>query len=121
MVVNDVGGLTGDTFFRPAATLGFYPTLGPETLLIGTVDIGLQRYSSQSDVNYDDLRFRLGIRQGLFPRTYGQLMFSYQELFRPGPPKFRFFENMALSFTPGATGSIDPATGSRYLLPGTDK
>ncbi|MGF1570014.1 MAG: hypothetical protein ACFCVD_18415 [Nodosilinea sp.] len=111
LVVNDVGGLTGDTFFRPAVTLAFYPVVGPETVLIGTVDYAFQRYSSQSDVNYDDLRFRVGVRQGLFPRTYGQIAFSYQQLFRPGPSRVQFFDSKALSFTLGRRDPLTPRLG----------
>jgi hypothetical protein len=112
LAVNDVGGLTGDEFLRPGISFAFYPRLGPQTFLIGNADVGLQRYTTQSDVNYDDLRFRLGVRQGLFPRTYGQVMFTYQQLFRPGPPRFRFFENTAFSFT---LGRRDPLTNQLTL------
>ena len=112
LAVNDVGGLTGDEFLRPAISLTFYPPVGPRTILIGDMDVGLQRYTTRSDLNYDDLRFRLGVRQGLFPRTYGQLMFTYQQLFRPGSPRFRFFENTAFSFT---LGRRDPLTDQLSL------
>jgi hypothetical protein len=112
LAVNDVGGLTGDEFLRPGVSLAFYPPLGPQTFLIGNIDMGLQRYTTESDFNYDDLRFRIGVRQGLFPRTYGQLMFTYQQLFRPGPPRFRFFENAAFSFT---LGRRDPLTDQLTL------
>jgi hypothetical protein len=112
LAVNDVGGLTGDEFIRPGVSLAFYPPVGPQTFLIGNVDVGLQRYTTQSDLNYDDLRFRLGVRQGLFPRTYGQLLFTYQQLFRPGSPRFRFFENTAFSFT---LGRRDPLTDQLTL------
>jgi len=108
LVIDDVGNLTGDTFFRPSLTFEVYPTLGPETTLIGTIDAALQRYGSQSSVNYDDLRFRVGIRQGLSPRTYGQLTVSYQELFRPGPNRFRFFENTAIALTLGRRDPLTP-------------
>jgi len=112
LAVNDVGGLTGDEFIRPSISLAVYPPVGPQTFLIGNVDVGLQRYTTQSNINYDDLRFRLGVRQGLFPRTYGQLMFTYQQLFRPGSPRFRFFENTAFSFT---LGRRDPLTDQLTL------
>jgi hypothetical protein len=112
LAVNDVGGLTGDEFIRPSMSLAVYPPIGPQTFLIGNIDVGLQRYTTQSNINYDDLRFRLGVRQGLFPRTYGQLMFTYQQLFRPGSPRFRFFENTAFSFT---LGRRDPLTDQLTL------
>ena len=112
LAVNDVGGLTGDEFVRPGISLAFYPQIGPQTFLIGNIDVGLQRYTTRSDINYDDLRFRLGVRQGLFPRTYGQLMFTYQQLFRPGTNRYRFFENAAFSFT---LGRRDPLTDQLTL------
>jgi hypothetical protein len=112
LVLDEVGGLTGDEYLRPGLTFAVYPALGPQTLLIGSADISLQRYTTQSDVNYDDMRFRLGVRQTLFPRTYAQFIFSYQQLFRPGPPRLRFFENKAYGLT---IGRRDPIT-SRLVL-----
>jgi hypothetical protein len=112
LAVNDVGGLTGDEFFRPGVSLAFYPSVSPSTFLIGTVDYNLQRYTTQSEFNYDDLRLRLGLRQGLSQRTYGQLLFTYQQLFRPGSMRFRFFENTAFSLT---LGRRDPLTDQLTL------
>ena|GEM_PF-5463062 len=106
--VNDVGGLTGDTFLRPSLGFAVYPSLGPQTVFIGTADLGLQRYSSQSALNYDDLRFRVGVRQGITPRSYGQLALTYQELFRPGGNRGRFFKNTALGLTLGRRDPITP-------------
>ncbi|MGF1520064.1 MAG: hypothetical protein ACFCVB_20000 [Nodosilinea sp.] len=110
--VNDVGGLTGDTFLRPSLGFALYPSLGPQTVFIGTADLGLQRYGSQSGLNYDDLRFRVGVRQGLTPRSYGQLTFTYQELFRPGGNRGRFFKNTALGLT---LSRRDPITSKLVL------
>ncbi len=98
---NDVGGLTGDTFVRPSLSLVMYPSLGPQTTFIAIADVGLQRYVSQSSLNYDDLRFRVGVRQGLTPRSYGQVILGYQELFRPGFNRARFFKNTSLGLTLG--------------------
>ncbi|MBD1872272.1 hypothetical protein H6F75_02155 [Nodosilinea sp. FACHB-131] len=118
LAVNDVGGLTGDTFFRPSIGFGIYPSLGPQTALIATADYGLQRYGSQSSLNYDDLRLRVGLRQGLTPRSYGQLVFTYQELYRPGGNRGRFFKNTALGLTLGRRDPITPklALDTYYLL-----
>jgi len=98
---NDVGGLTGDTFVRPSLSLLVYPSLGPQTTFIAVADVGLQRYVSQSSLNYDDLRFRVGVRQGFTPRSYGQVILGYQELFRPGFNRARFFKNTSLGLTLG--------------------
>ncbi|MFQ4138001.1 hypothetical protein PGN35_016925 [Nodosilinea sp. PGN35] len=118
LAINDVGGLTGDTFLRPSVALGVYPSLGPQTAFIATADLGLQRYSTQSALNYDDLRLRVGVRQGLTPRSYGQLIFTYQELYRPGGNRGRFFKNTALGLTLGRRDPITPqlALDTYYLL-----
>ncbi|MGB3135190.1 MAG: hypothetical protein WBB18_00175 [Nodosilinea sp.] len=112
LAVNDVGGLTGDTFLRPSIGFGLYPALGPQTAFIATADLGLQRYSAQSSLNYDDLRLRLGLRQGLGARSYGQFVFTYQELYRPGGNRGRFFKNTALGLT---LGRRDPLASKLYL------
>ncbi len=106
LFVNDVGALTGGEFIRPAASLEFYPPLGPSTVLIGVVDFGLQRYINQPAFDYDDLRVRVGVRQGLSPRSYGQFTYTYQELTRPGESPSKFFENSAFSLTLGRRDPI---------------
>ena len=118
LAVNDASELTGDTFLRPSIAFGVYPALGPQTAFIATADLGLQRYNAQSSLNYDDLRFRVGLRQGLSPRSYGQLIFTYQELYRPGGNRGRFFKNSSLGLTLGRRDSIAPslALDSYYLL-----
>lgn len=107
LVVNDVGGLTGGQFYRPSATLAIYPNLGPTTALVGTLDIGLQRYPTQSSLNYDDWRIRIGLRQSLTPRTYAQLNLSYQELLRPGLGP-RIFDNKSVGLTLARRDPITP-------------
>jgi hypothetical protein len=118
LAVNDIGGLSGDTFLRPTLGFGLYPLLGPRTALIATADLGLQRYTGQSSLNYDDLRFRVGVRQGITPRSYAQFTFIYQELFRPGGDRNRFFKNTALGLTLGRRDPITPrlALDSYYLV-----
>lgn len=118
LAINDVGGLTGDTFLRPSIAFGVYPSLGPQTALIANADLGLQRYGAQSSLNYDDLRLRVGLRQGLTPRSYGQLVFTYQELYRPGGNRGRFFKNTALGLTLGRRDPITPelVLDTYYLL-----
>jgi hypothetical protein len=118
LAVNDIGGLTGDTFLRPSLGVGFYPFLGSQTVFIATADLGLQRYISQSPLNYDDLRFRVGVRQVLTPRSYAQLLLTYQELFRPGGNRSRFFKNTALGLTLGRRDPLAPqlTLDSYYLI-----
>lgn len=108
LLVNDVGGLTGDTFYRPAATLAVYPSLGPETALAASVDIGFQRYGQQSAIDYNDWRARVALRQGLSPRAYAQIGVTYQELWRVGGSGFRFFDNRAVAFSLGRRDPLSP-------------
>lgn len=108
LLVNDVGGLTGDTFYRPAISLAAYPGLGPQTALIGSVDVGLQRYGREARLNYDDWQVRLALRQGLSPRSYVQLGVAYQELLRTEESRFRFFDNRSVALTLGRRDPFTP-------------
>ena len=99
--------LVGDEFFRYGLSLGFYPALGTRTLLIAAVDTNFQRYINRTDANYDEVRLRLGLRQGLTPRAYGEVSWSYQQLFEPGI-RDRFFENRGLDLTLGRRDSFSP-------------
>lgn len=112
LLVNDVGGLTGDTFYRPAASLSVYPSLGPQTALIGSVDLGLQRYGREATLNYDDWQVRLALRQGLSPRSYVQFGVAYQELLQAGASRFSFFDNRSVALT---LGRRDPFTSQLTL------
>lgn len=98
--INEQLGIVGDDFFRYGAALSFYPALGPQTFLLATAETNFQRYTSVTEASYDQVRFRVGVRQGLFPRTYGEVGWSYQQLFRPGY-RDRFFENHGFDVTLG--------------------
>lgn len=110
-------GLVGDQFVRPGVTLGIYPALGPETYLLASADLSFQRYFNVTSINYDEVRFRLGVRQALTPRSYGQLTWSYQQLFRPGL-KDRFFENDSVELFLARRDPLTPeiALNSYYQL-----
>lgn len=60
------------------------PALGPKTALVTAIDGTLIRYVDQSEYNYNQLRFRAGIRQQLTPRMYGEIGWNNQQLFRAG-------------------------------------
>ncbi|MBD0333962.1 MAG: hypothetical protein ICV62_00595 [Cyanobacteria bacterium Co-bin13] len=92
LALDQVQGLVGDQLIRPGVSLGLYPALGRETYLLAVADINFQRYFNVGTANYDEVRLRLGIRQGLTPRSYAQLSWSHQGLFRPGIQD-RFFAN----------------------------
>lgn len=106
LVENEVGGLTGDRFYRPAASVAIYPSLGPQTLLIGELDLGLQRYGQRLDLDYSGWQARLALRQELSPRAYAQLSLAYQELLRTGG--FRFFDNRSVALSLGRSDPLAP-------------
>jgi hypothetical protein len=98
--VDPLLGIVGDEFVRAGVSLSFFPKLGSQTFVIGSVDANLQRYTTLSSVNYDEVRFRLGVRQIFTPKSYGQLTWSYQQLFRPGL-RNRFFQNRSVDLLLG--------------------
>jgi hypothetical protein len=110
-------GLIGDQFVRPGVSLGLYPALGPQTYLIANADVNFQRYFDISAASYDEVRLRLGLRQGLTPRSYGQVSWSYQQLFRPGFQD-RFFETNSIDFLLARRDALTPeiALNSYYQL-----
>lgn len=115
--VDPVLGIVGDQFVRPGVSLGIYPSLAEQTFLIATADLNFQRYVNTRAANYDELRLRLGIRQGLTPRSYAQLSWSHQELFRP-TLKNRFFENEAVELLLARRDALTPelALNSYYQI-----
>ncbi|HEY9761796.1 MAG TPA: hypothetical protein V6D07_04685 [Trichocoleus sp.] len=115
--VDPVLGVIGDQSVRPGISLGIYPALAEQTFLIATADLNFQRYINNRAANYDELRLRLGIRQGLTPRSYIQLSGTYQELFRP-TLKDRFFSNDALELLLARRDSLTPelALNSYYQV-----
>ncbi|MEP0923092.1 hypothetical protein [Leptolyngbya sp. FACHB-711] len=57
------------------------PSIGPRTNLVASVGASLARYGDLSELNYNNLQFRLGVRHNLFPNTYGELSWTNQQLF----------------------------------------
>src|SRR5205085_2836337 len=70
-----------DGLVRGGLTLLANPSLGPQTSLFASVGGNLIRYGSQSQFDYNELRFNLGIRQELSPRAYGEVGWSNRQLF----------------------------------------
>lgn len=58
------------------------PALGPKTSLVTAIDGSLIAYVQQSEFNYNQIRFRAGIRQNLAPGMYGEIGWNNQQLFR---------------------------------------
>ncbi len=73
-----------DSLFSSGLTLWAAPVLGPKTTLVTAIDGTLIRYLDQSEFNYNQLRFRAGIRQQLTPRMYSEIGWNNQQLFRAG-------------------------------------
>lgn len=65
-------GLTLDSAYFP---------LGAKTFLNGSIDGNLIRYINQSQYDYNQVRFNLGIYQQLSQRMFGEVSWSNQQLF----------------------------------------
>lgn len=70
-----------DGLVRTGLTLFYAPALGPSTYLITSADANVARYLKLSQLNYNELRFRVGISQRLSPVMFGELGWSNQQLF----------------------------------------
>lgn len=70
-----------DGLVSPGLTVWAAPALGPKTQMLLAIDGSLIRYVEQSQSNYNQLRFRAGIRQRLTPRMYGEIGWNNQQLF----------------------------------------
>ncbi|XHX79857.1 MAG: outer membrane beta-barrel protein [Stenomitos frigidus ULC029] len=87
-----------DGLIRPGLTLFTAPALGRNTYFIGSIDGNFIRYNTQSQIDYNELRFRAGIFQRLSPTMFGEIGWSNQQLFIasskiPGLPIGRRFLN----------------------------
>jgi hypothetical protein len=76
--------LVDDALISSGLTLWAAPALGPKTNLVTVIDGNLIRYVEQSKFNYNQFRFRAGIRQQLTSRMYGEIGWNNQQLFRAG-------------------------------------
>ncbi len=72
--------LTTDASLRSGLSLYYAPALGPRTYLLAIAESSLLRYGTVSRLNYDELRFKVGIYQQLTPRVSSELGWSYQQL-----------------------------------------
>lgn len=78
-------------------TLITTPKLGENTDIIAAIDGSLIRYIEQSESNYNQLRFRAGIRQRFSPQMFGEVGWINQQLFRLESGD-RFLDENALRF-----------------------
>lgn len=70
-----------DGLFRPGLTLFAAPPLGPKTYLIASVNGNFVRYSSQNQIDYNELLADVGIFQQLSPTMFAKVGWNYQQLF----------------------------------------
>ncbi|XGV94480.1 MAG: outer membrane beta-barrel protein [Leptolyngbya sp. BL-A-14] len=93
-----------DGLVRPGLTLFAAPALGRNTYFVGSIDGNLVRYNTQSQIDYNELRFRAGIFQRLSPTMFGEIGWSNQQLFIAGsklpglPIGTRFLNDHAIRF-----------------------
>ncbi len=55
--------------------------IAPKTYLNGSIDGNIIRYSDQSEFDYNQIRFNLGIYQQLTSKMYGEIGWNNQQLF----------------------------------------
>ncbi|MEO1429244.1 MAG: hypothetical protein AAFV71_09305 [Cyanobacteria bacterium J06633_8] len=55
--------------------------IAPKTYLNGSIDGNIIRYSQQSEFDYNQIRFNLGIYQQLTTKMYGEIGWNNQQLF----------------------------------------
>ena len=70
-----------DGLVRSGLTVFYAPAIGPQTFFVASIDTNLIRYTNVVQLNYDELRFRVGVSQRLSPRMYGEIGWTNQQLF----------------------------------------
>lgn len=78
-----------DGLTRPGLTLLVVPPLGPKTYLIASVEGNLIRYTTLSEIDYNELKFRAGIFQQLSSKMSLELSWTNQQLFLQRDQVFR--------------------------------
>ncbi|MEM9006696.1 MAG: hypothetical protein AAGE59_24605 [Cyanobacteria bacterium P01_F01_bin.86] len=105
--------IRGDTFIRPGISLTAFPSIGPRTFLLASVEASSLRYQEFEQASYNELRFRAGIRHSFTNRVYGQLSWSNQSLFREGfDQDSRFFTQNSIELF---LGRRDPLSSKLTL------
>lgn len=79
-----------DGLIRSGLTLFYAPAIGPQTYIVTSIDANLIRYANLGSVkvpdrrlslNYNELRYRVGLLQRLSPRMFGEFGWSNQQLY----------------------------------------
>jgi hypothetical protein len=71
-----------DQLFRYGISVLAIPALGPQTILVISAEGNLIRYANQSQLNYNELRAGVGVRQFFSSSMYGELGLSAQQLYQ---------------------------------------
>lgn len=107
LIDDPVQGRIGDKFLRPGISLIAFPSLGASTNLLASIETNAVRYQDFTGANYDELKFRVGVRHSFSRRVYGQLSWSRQLLFREGFQD-RFFTNQGIELFVGRRDPLSP-------------
>lgn len=107
LIDDPIQGRIGDKFLRPGLSLIAFPPIGTSTNLLASVETNAVRYQDFTGANYDELRFRVGVRHSFSRRLYGQLSWSRQLLFREGFQD-RFFTNQGVELFLGRRDPLSP-------------
>ncbi|MEM0979070.1 MAG: hypothetical protein AAGH78_02240 [Cyanobacteria bacterium P01_H01_bin.58] len=107
LIDDPVQGRIGDKFVRPGISLIAFPPLGTSTNLLASIETNAVRYQDFTGANYDELKFRVGVRHSFSRRVYGQLSWSRQLLFREGFQD-RFFTNQGIELFVGRRDPLSP-------------
>lgn len=86
-------GRFGDSFLRPGIRLQAFPSIGPDTNLLASVETNFLRYQDQTNSNRNEIRFQAGIQQRFSDQISGQLSFSRLLRFDPGYQDRSFSSN----------------------------
>lgn len=78
-----------DGLTRPGLTLLVVPPLGPTTYLIASVEGNFIRYTTLSEIDYNELKFRAGIFHQLSSKMSLELSWTNQQLFLQRDQVFR--------------------------------
>jgi len=97
-----------DGLFQSSLTLLAVPYSSDTTSVFASVGGGFVRYGEQSQFDYDRLNFNVGVRQQLFPQTYGELGWNNQQLFREDGGE-RFLNDHSVYFRLNRQDAIAPS------------
>ncbi|WP_017305576.1 hypothetical protein [Spirulina subsalsa] len=96
-----------DGLFNARLTVMAVPYSTPQTAVFASAGGNLIRYSQRSEIDYNQLTFNVGVRQQLWPRTYGELGWLNQQLYSKSGGD-RFLNDHALYLELGRQDPLAP-------------